>query len=62
MRPAADTMSLRKKTIFTAEQKTSLQAAYYDGQLVTTGAANSAAIEKLSEELKLDIPEIKVSS
>ena len=61
MRPAADTMSLRKKTILTAEQKASLEAAYSDG-LVTTGAANSAAIEKLSEELKLDIPVIKVSS
>ena len=50
-----------KKTVFTSEQRASLEAAYSDG-LVSTGASNSAAIEKLEEELKLDILVIKVHS
>ena len=46
--------SLRKKTVFTPEQRASLEAAYSDG-LVSTGAANSAAIGTLAEELQLDV-------
>ena len=52
---------MRKKTVFSSEQWASLEAAYSDG-LVSTGASNSAAIEKLAHELKLDIPVIKVRS
>ena len=51
--------SLRKKTVFTPEQRASLEAAYSDG-LVSTGAANSAAIGTLAEELQLDVSVIKV--
>ena len=51
--------SLRKKTVFTTEQRASLEAAYSDG-LVSTGTANSAATNKLAAELKLDVPVIKV--
>ena len=51
--------SLRKKTVFTTEQRASLEAAYSDG-LVSVGAANSAAIDKLAAELKLNVPVIKV--
>lgn len=46
-----------KETVFTSEKR-ALEATYSDG-LVSTGALNSAAIEKLTEELKLDIPVIK---
>ena len=52
---------MRKKTVFSSEQRASLEAAYSDG-LMSTGASNSAAIEKLAQELKLDIPVIKVRS
>ena len=50
---------MTKKTVFTAEQKASLEAAY-SGGLVSTGASNSEVIEQLAEEIKLDVPVIKV--
>ena len=53
--------SLRKKTVFTPEQRASLEAAYSNG-LVSTGVANSAAIGTLAEELQLDVSVIKVVS
>ena len=51
--------SLQKKTVFTTNHSASLEAAYCDG-FVSTGASNSAAIDRYAEELKLDIPVIKV--
>ena len=50
---------MNKKTVFTGEQRASLEAAYSDG-LVSTGTANRAAIDKLAKELKLDAPVVKV--
>ena len=53
--------AVRKKTVFTAHQKASLEDAY-SGGLVTTGAPNSEAIQQLADELNLDVPVIMVSS
>ena len=53
--------AVRKKTVFTAQQKASLEAAY-SGGLVKTGAPNSEAIQQLADELNLDVAVIKVSS